>query len=757
MSARAETLEEGDAAGIAHLYRVALAATATALERGFYSLPGGLGADPHPSALTTKGSTHCVALADTHNRWPVPHWFGRDNVELMPPELGNDVPPPLLVTTKSPLDVAGVLRQHGLSGSLFVVADICNFDSEGRPDLRHPFGTHPADVAVRSDFSRFVESGHRGLRVGDIDFKRHLVASQDPYLFVSPEVCVFRGSRDEGFPFLEKPYSVHVLGASLSASRPALQEMLGRSGHTSWYASTADHTALVERLNLIALVALRVSGQDGTNTSSQELPTLILPALGFGKTQYHPREAFASTLKQWRRRFSPFFRSIYLCSDSPDLAAQLDDVVNRNIHRISESETLAARMVPWHWTEHELEMAHSSRRMFMAADKCAAATEARKREEERALSKLSALSAKTEEEQQQDYQSQSSQALLPELSSKRNYTGHHTSIAAATLAKEKSLLKEHFKVRRTMQTPQTSRVSRTSRPSEEGSLEGVPQWSSGDIDAPPATARALGKHESEQLRRQSLNGAYVELEALRPVDQCILLHERAKVEQVKERRNQTMNAVVGAWSASPGFGGSRFASTGPSLQPKQAEISIDAQLEIRRKARERLLQRAKATEERCDSKQPANDDGETGAVDDHGEQLPSRPKSSTDGRVFGRRRKQKRLVVDDDTMPVLPESAAIFAGQPRLASRSAAFDRLVFSEVRAAIADAQDMMGELNDDIPSDEDGSGQKNGGRGTESQVIAYADGLARKLDVSRRPSIDQLIVPELGPPRKQNSVFA
>lgn len=386
VEARAEVLENGSSSCLGNLFKLARNATVLALQRGFYTLPA-----PHPFNLPRAFDQHGISnqdavtrvdLAPAQNGWPLVHWFARASVDVNLPEADQTmVPPPLIITDMSPFEVATTLRQANLgSRQVYVAAEISCFDAAGRADLAQPFSTNPSCLPLRTDFTRFMEDAHKRMHNSRSTFQQHLTADLDPYIFICPDVCVFRGPRDEGFPFRAEPFSVQMIASATSVTRPAIQAVPSRHGPTRWYACKSEHTAMVERLNLIAMAALQGSGyveEDDEEEARQreDAPILILPAFGFGGDQFHPTDAFASLLRQWRRRFSPLFHSVYICctergSPDPHLATYLDGIVNKNIHRMAESDALADRMMSWHWEPIQLGMSISGGRMQLAARRC---------------------------------------------------------------------------------------------------------------------------------------------------------------------------------------------------------------------------------------------------------------------------------------------------------------------------------------------------------------------------------------------------
>merc|ERR1719183_821438 len=95
---------------------------------------------------------------------------------------------------------------------------------------------------------------------------------------------------------------------------------------------------LADRYNLLGVMGLRASGTEVRMPGQQgeeDLPILIITALnGSGK---HPPDAFVNILKNIRKRFAPFFSTIYISlaqHKGSGLASYVDDGVNRNLYRL---------------------------------------------------------------------------------------------------------------------------------------------------------------------------------------------------------------------------------------------------------------------------------------------------------------------------------------------------------------------------------------------------------------------------------------
>lgn len=150
-----------------------------------------------------------------------------------------------------------------------------------------------------------------------------------------------------------------------------------------WYADEVEHTALLERLNLIGAVALQEAGIDGAAVSQteglvednagNEGPTLVIGMPGCGERHTrHPHDAVANSLKHWRRRFGRHFHSVFVCcgGDDPRLARRLDMIVNRQVYRMAVSHACASKIAPWHWNADEINLCVEPARLEQAGRQC---------------------------------------------------------------------------------------------------------------------------------------------------------------------------------------------------------------------------------------------------------------------------------------------------------------------------------------------------------------------------------------------------
>mmetsp|Transcript_101234 Transcript_101234/g.158123 ORF Transcript_101234/g.158123 Transcript_101234/m.158123 type:complete len:1125 (+) Transcript_101234:71-3445(+) len=320
-------------------------------------------------------------------------WFGQENAGLSPisseslPDTENEkhasaINPPVLVCAASPLDILVHLRKFfGEDQPIILVADLADFDKSGNADLSHSSAVRPQCLPLRTDFKRYATEAAACLKGGSSTMRSHLCARCDPYVFLCPNVSVFRGSREAGYPFLSTPIRTHVIATAQVEARPSVQMMFGSSGKTEWYSDESAHAALLDRLNLISLVALnKAMGEKKASNGeyAEERPILILGTFGCGggRSGRHPHHAIANALKHFRRHFSPFFHSIFVCCErdggygDSTRAALLDRVINRQIYRTLDIPGSATNLAPWHWDIRQLQLCIRPSKLMKVCELC---------------------------------------------------------------------------------------------------------------------------------------------------------------------------------------------------------------------------------------------------------------------------------------------------------------------------------------------------------------------------------------------------
>jgi len=231
---------------------------------------------------------------------------------------------PLTLTEASPVDIAVELRQKaGYSGPIVLILEAREFDANGNIDIRAPGAVWPDDLYIRSDLSRYIDHvAQESRRLPDAaPMRRYLTPPENPSVLRCAEVTIFRGPREQGYPFLEEPAQVTVLVYAHADKHPIVKTMhFWHREDMEWYDSKADADAVIERLHLLGDVARQdqlLQDESRGCLSVDEAPTA--PVLIFGvpgglnSRDRHPKDAMANMLKHWRRQFRSSFHEVFLC------------------------------------------------------------------------------------------------------------------------------------------------------------------------------------------------------------------------------------------------------------------------------------------------------------------------------------------------------------------------------------------------------------------------------------------------------------
>jgi len=319
-------------------------------------------------------------------RIPYADWYGRNNVNVALPQLANKgakIPPPVLFTAHSALDVAVQLHRNEFGQHpIVLVAEVTGFDRDGCISIERVGSFNPECLLLRTDLMRFIEQARKNVRDGKSTTKDHLCASKDPYVFLCRNVAIFRGPREQGYPFLEETMKIQVIVVGQSEQRPVPQLVNSKAGWTEWYQSESGHHALLERLNLVSLVIMQelydtgepqlVQSESGDQHVSR-LPIILMTFPG-ANLYAHPKDAVSNSLKHWRRRFTCYFHTAFVCTHGralngkeTQMAMYTDSIVNAQMLTILESHAMASKAMPWHWDSGLIKMATNWMRLEQVA------------------------------------------------------------------------------------------------------------------------------------------------------------------------------------------------------------------------------------------------------------------------------------------------------------------------------------------------------------------------------------------------------
>lgn len=317
---REQFISSGDWDMVGGLLSLAGRATSEAIRTGKYYLP------PPDGEISLKN------FADSN---PVTQWFGAKNVTLPEVAEGGE-PPPLICTTKSPVDVVSYLKGHFERARVCFAIEVTDFSADGTKlrgmDARN---RTQHDLFLRSDFERFSDRAAKLASNGHASMRHHLTAINDPFVFAARDVNIFRDSAEDGYHFISQPLQCDVVVSARACERPAIVRckegpenakttvLDSRGAPVEFFADQEMFTSFLERLNLMGLVALNARDDDCK-------PFLVLSATDL---RLQPRHSIARALKHWRRSYAFLFEGVVVaCGDDHDTADLFDEEINSDIY-----------------------------------------------------------------------------------------------------------------------------------------------------------------------------------------------------------------------------------------------------------------------------------------------------------------------------------------------------------------------------------------------------------------------------------------
>eukprot|EP00928_Gymnodinium_smaydae_P073018 TRINITY_DN56286_c0_g1_i1.p1 TRINITY_DN56286_c0_g1~~TRINITY_DN56286_c0_g1_i1.p1 ORF type:complete len:800 (-),score=101.49 TRINITY_DN56286_c0_g1_i1:188-2332(-) len=233
---------------------------------------------------------------------------------------------PAVPSTSSPLDLimsipADLRRRH----RIVIVAEAEQFDSNGFLHEKS-FGLQLDGLHLRTDFMRFNEDARKNWALDGsmARFKDHLVAENMPYIFRCRDLAVFRGPQDQGYPFLDDPFQITLIGTAFENSRPKLKTKGTVVGDVArdrevWYSSNKDHHSTAVRFGLAGVLA-----QQERHPQTDLEPIVIFCVPG-----NHPKTSLAVSLNHWRKHFGRGMHQLHFCCPGDSAkAVEMGAIIN---------------------------------------------------------------------------------------------------------------------------------------------------------------------------------------------------------------------------------------------------------------------------------------------------------------------------------------------------------------------------------------------------------------------------------------------
>eukprot|EP00746_Dinoflagellata_sp_MGD_P027363 gnl/MRDRNA2_/MRDRNA2_164596_c0_seq1.p1 gnl/MRDRNA2_/MRDRNA2_164596_c0~~gnl/MRDRNA2_/MRDRNA2_164596_c0_seq1.p1 ORF type:complete len:771 (-),score=140.09 gnl/MRDRNA2_/MRDRNA2_164596_c0_seq1:82-2394(-) len=325
LALREHYLESGSWDMFGGLLTLAGRATTEALRSGKYYLPLPQGEVPLKEITSTNLITQ---------------WFGTKNIT--PPQMPvRSEPPPLICTTMTPLDVVTYVKKHLEASHVCMAIEVTDYSTDGERLRGVDSQNHTQqELFLRTDFGNFSERATKQASNGNASMRNHLTDSNDPYVFASSDVTMFRASVEEGYSFLKDPIHLDVIISARCCERPAVVRckegaqnnrttvMDSRGEPVEFFADQDMFVSLLERLNLVGLAALNAG------VASDRKPILVIGATNL---RLQPRHSIARALKYWRRTYACCFDGVLVaCGGDKTTAALFDEEVNRDVFQDSD-------------------------------------------------------------------------------------------------------------------------------------------------------------------------------------------------------------------------------------------------------------------------------------------------------------------------------------------------------------------------------------------------------------------------------------
>lgn len=334
-------------------------------------------------------SGQCVDISLYRQPQPVAYWLSSSNANWVPEGGEGELSPPLIVTTKYPLDIALELAQAKSKPRVVLCVEVTEFNDEGGMLPLKSYGETSAQqhCILRTDLHEYCKHAQTHM-LGASSVQSQMTASEDPWVLGCEGVILFRGSAQEGYPFLEKPVQIDCVLSAMSSQRPLVRVAKGlkegglnRQGQ-EWYAEEVHHAALLDRLQLTLsavsllsgickpqgdrrtiapLAPMKMPSLTETDHDEDEEPTttllppradrpigtgrpiLVMTVPGCYERGKHPRDAVALSLKHMRQEYASHFHAIIVsCGPDLELAKMIDFQANGDNYT-------AASLAPMEW------------------------------------------------------------------------------------------------------------------------------------------------------------------------------------------------------------------------------------------------------------------------------------------------------------------------------------------------------------------------------------------------------------------------
>jgi len=295
-------------------------------------------------------------------RLPEDSWFGFQSAatahHLRGPDAASEPIPPLVCAACGPLEVVSTLQAHAAEGHPIVVSfEVTDFSDDGDVlGITESRSTSQRDMMLRTDLDHHIRRARILSTCGEPTPEGHLRASTDPYIVLAPRVRVFRGSSEQGYPFLEDKDAPEV--TMLVAGRNSRCPETSRRGNGEYFVKEKDVLAYMDRLHLFALAAEAVGDVASRAEMAGGLPFLVISAhdLTVAAGQW-PRHSIAAAFKTWRGLYAHMFQGVVVACGDKRTAEILDGAINGDLY----ASMIEGSWTPgtWHWSPELLALSNN--------------------------------------------------------------------------------------------------------------------------------------------------------------------------------------------------------------------------------------------------------------------------------------------------------------------------------------------------------------------------------------------------------------
>jgi len=279
---------------------------------------------------------------------PNVQWLGFDSI-VEPEPCAGVPPPPLIVTHGTPLEATCVLRDAFKGHPLIVTIEAVDFSKpgpgRGTGEGRLLECEQARNVAQQEMFlcSNFQFSSRMAthLCAKGPSPQAKLTANHDPAIFAAGDVVQFRGSAEQGYPFLNKDEQMNL--TVLVTGRAVKRPWFSQRGET--FQNQEDNICFVDRLNLLTFKALEYWEPGGRR------PVLVMAAAGLADAENRqPRQSYAQALKTWRSLWAGHFEAVVVACADQTTASIIDRTVNTDIYmQAVQNLPVVPSYYQYHW------------------------------------------------------------------------------------------------------------------------------------------------------------------------------------------------------------------------------------------------------------------------------------------------------------------------------------------------------------------------------------------------------------------------